>query len=78
MVTTEIGIALCLAPGNAHRRNDCALKNFIFMCQQHATAQPVHSAAVGRISAEVEFGIHHRPLPLPDIPLAMGLKRLGH
>src|SRR5258705_8431180 len=47
------------------------------MGQQHATTQSIHSAVIERVIAEVELWIHHRALPLPDIPLAVRLKRLG-
>ena len=48
-----------------------------FVREQNATAQPIHSTAIGRILAEIEFGIHNGALPLPNIPLAMRLERLG-
>ena len=67
MITTEIVVALGLPPRDAHRGDHRALKNLVFMGEQHATAQPIHSAAVGRVIAEIEFWIHHRALPLADI-----------
>src|SRR5207244_8036646 len=71
MITPQIVVALGFTPGNTHRRNDRALKNLVFMRGQHTTAQPVHSAAVGRVGAEIEFWIHNRALPLADVRLTV-------
>src|SRR5262249_12987368 len=38
VITTQIVISLGLAPGDTQRRNDRALKNLVFMCQQHTAA----------------------------------------
>src|SRR5215510_15093827 len=46
VITPEVCFALCLAPGNAQGCDHRALKNFVLMGQQHATAQAVHSAAI--------------------------------
>ena len=77
MIAAEVVVALRLTPGDAHRGDERALKDFVLMRQQNAAAQPVHAAAVASVIAEVEFGIDDRALPLADIPLAMRLKRLG-
>ena len=47
------------------------------MREQHATAQPIHAAAVRRVIAEIKLGIDHRALPLADISFAMNFERLG-
>src|SRR5439155_27326909 len=60
---------------DTHRGDDCALRNFVFVRQQNATAQPIQSAAVGRVGAEVEFRIYNCALPLANISLTMGLER---
>src|SRR5437660_7004864 len=75
--STVIIVTLGFTPGNAHRCDQRALKNFIFMRQQHTTAQPIHSAAVASPIAEVEFGTYDCTLPLANIRLPMYLKRLG-
>src|SRR5882724_8224786 len=71
MITSQIVIAFGFAPGDTHRRNERALKNFIFMRQQHTTAESIHSASIGGVGAEVEFRIHNCALPLADIRLTM-------
>ena len=71
MITSKIVVALGFAPGDTHRCNNRALKNFVFMRNQHAAAQPIHSAAVGRVGAEIEFWIHNRALPLADVRLTV-------
>src|SRR5437764_15177786 len=38
MITAKIVIALGFTPGDTHRCDERALKNFIFMRQQHTTA----------------------------------------
>jgi hypothetical protein len=70
MIPTEVQIAFDFAPGNAHRGDDCALENLVFMRQQHATAQPILAAVIGCVAAEIEFGIDHRALPLTNVPFA--------
>src|SRR5439155_22849816 len=77
VITSAVVIALGLSPGDAQGGDQRALKNLVFMGQQHATAKPVHSAAIGGIIAEVELGIHDRALPLADITRAVRFKRLG-
>src|SRR6185295_18787173 len=78
MITTEIGVtAFGLSPRNAHGGYHGSLKKLVLMGEQHAAAQPIHSAAIRRILAEIEFGIHNRALPLADVPFAMRLKWLG-
>src|SRR5262245_48300509 len=76
MITAEIQIAFSLAPGNAHRGDDCALENLVFMCQQYAPAQSIHTAAIGRVAAEIELGIDQCALPLTNIRFAFLLKGL--
>src|SRR5262249_21434748 len=71
MIATEVLVTLCLAPGNTHRRDHCALKNFVLMREQHASAQPIHSAAVASIGTKIKFPIHHRALPLTNVRVAM-------
>src|SRR6184192_2511094 len=71
MIAPQIVVALGFAPRDTHRRNNRALKHLVFMCSQHTTAQSIHSAAVGCVGAKVEFWIHNRSLPLPDIRLTM-------
>ena len=71
VIAAQILITLRFAPRNAQRGDRCALKNFVFMRQQHASAQSIHSAAIGRIAAKIEFGIHDGALPLTNIPLAI-------
>ena len=71
MITTEIVISLGFAPWNTHGCNQRALKNFVLMRQQYATAQPIHAAGVRCFLAKVKFRIHNRSLPLPNIRLAM-------
>ena len=70
MITAEVQIAFGFAPGNAHRGDDCALENLVFMRQQHAPAQPILAAVIGRVAAEIELGIDHRALPLTNIRFA--------
>ena len=77
VITTAVVIALGFSPGDAQGGDQRALKNLVFMGQQHATAKPVHSAAIGGIIAEVELGIYNSALPLAHIPFTMRLKRLG-
>ena len=77
MIATQVVVALGLTPGDAHGGDERPLKDLVLMRQQHATAQPVHAAAIGGVPAEVEFGIHDGALPLADIPFAVGLERLG-
>src|SRR4029077_730412 len=36
-----------------------------------------HSAGIGRVITEIEFGIHYRALPLADITLAVRLEGVG-
>ena len=67
MITTQVLVPLCLAPGNAHRRDHCALKNFVLMREQHASAQPIHSAVVASICTKIKFPIHHCALPLTNV-----------
>jgi hypothetical protein len=71
VITAVVVNALGLSPRDAQRGDHRALKKFVFMGQQHATAQPIHSAVIGRVIAEVEFRIHDRALPLPNKPLAV-------
>ena len=40
------------------------------MRQQHAPAQPILAAVIGRIAAEIKLGIDHRALPLTNIAFA--------
>ena len=77
MIATTVAFALGFAPGYAQGGDHSALKHFVFMGQQHATAQPVHSAAIARVVAKIEFWVHNGALPLPDIGLSMQLKRLS-
>jgi hypothetical protein len=53
------------------------LENLVFMRQQHAPAQPIFAAVIGRVAAEIELGIDHRALPLANISFAFFRKRLG-
>ena len=46
MITAQIVVVLCLAPRDAHRRHQGALKGFVFMGEQDAAAQPIHVTAV--------------------------------
>src|ERR1044072_8829342 len=78
MITSQIVITLGFTPRNTHRCDDRALKNFVFVGQQNAAAQPVHSTVIRCVGAEIEFWIYNRPLPLADICLAMRLERLSH
>src|SRR5207248_9973983 len=59
MITSQIVVALGFAPGDTHRRNERALKNFVFMRQQHTTAESIHPAAIGRVRTEVDFRMHN-------------------
>ena len=47
------------------------------MRQQHAPAQPILAAAIGRVAAEIELGIDDRALPLTNIRFAFFLEGLG-
>src|SRR5262249_32397456 len=76
MITTEVQIAFDFAPRNAHRGDDRALENLVFMRQQHASAQSIFATVVGRVAAEIEFGVDHRALPLTNVSFAFFLKRL--
>ena len=41
MIAAQVVVAFGLTPGDAHGGDQRALKDFVFMGQQHATAQPV-------------------------------------
>jgi len=71
VIATEILVSLDFAPWNAHRGDDCALKNFVLMPQQHAPAQPINSAAVRCITAKIEFRIDNCTLPLANVRFAL-------
>ena len=71
MITSQILVAFGFTPRNAQRCDKRALKNFIFMRKQHAPAQPVDSAAIGRVLAEVEFRIDNRRVATGDVSLHM-------
>ena len=76
VITAQIVVALCLAPRDAHRRHQGALKSLIFMGEQDAAAQPIHVTAVRGELAEIGLRLDHCALPLAHIGLAMDLERL--
>ncbi len=77
MVAAQVVIAFSFTPGDTHGCHQRTLKGFVFMRQQNATTQPIHSTAIGRVVAEIEFRINDGALPLADIPFPVRLKWLG-
>ena len=71
MITPQVLIALRFAPGNTHRSDHCALKNFVLMRQQYAPAEPIHAAAVAGVVSKVELRIHDGALPLTNVAFAL-------
>ena len=74
MITAEIIVGFDFTPRDAHRRDQRALKRFVFMGEQDAAAQPIHVTAVGCVLAEIIVRIDHGALPLAHIGLPMHLK----
>ena len=77
VITAQILVAFGFAPGDTHRGDHSALKNFVFVRQQHTSTQSIHSTGVAGIAAKVEFGIDDGALPLTNIPVALCLERFG-
>ena len=71
VITTEVPIALGLAPRNAHRGDDRALENLILIRTAGCTGSADTPRHDRKCVAEIELGIDHRALPLTNIPFAM-------
>src|SRR5688500_11485249 len=69
MIATPVAVVLGLAPRNAERSHEGALKHLIFVGKQDAVTQPDHRADRIRIAGSVGVGV--RPTPLSNILFAL-------
>src|SRR4029077_17414524 len=77
MIPAEIIVTFDLAPRNGERCDDRALKNLVFMREQNATRQPIHTAAIAGLGGEIELISDVGAMPLAHESVALAFKPIS-